>query len=239
MRLLYLHNGPRRNSVAQLEQRFAEAGFAVESKWAYGGEFPASLDGYAACFLSGSPHGAYDDVPWIHREHELVAELAERAIPTLGICFGSQIMGSALCGRDEVFRRESCDVGYTWLDLTAAATTDPLTAGLGARVSMFVWHNDEVRAAHRHMTVLAGTAECPNHIWRYKDLPMWGIQGHPEVNAEQARQWFEDVRKRLEADGADVDRLKRDADDALDAKTMLRNFMAYPLRTRAKYANAK
>ena len=38
--------------------------------------------------------------------------------------------------------------------------------------------------------------------------------------------WFELSRARLEADGADVEALKRRAVDADEAKTMLANFMS-------------
>jgi GMP synthase (glutamine-hydrolysing) len=225
MRLLYLQNGAKRATVSRLEERFAAAGFAVDFTWAYAGEFPETLDPYDAVFVSGSPHGAYDDIPWIHREHELLRDVAARGLPTLGLCFGSQILGSALCGRDQVFRRATCEVGYMPLDLTKEAAQDALTKDLGRQVDMFVWHNDEVRAAHPDMRILAYSPDCPNHIWRYRDLPIWGVQGHPEVTAAQARAWFEDSRKRLEADGADVDALKTQAHDAPDAKTMLRNFI--------------
>jgi GMP synthase (glutamine-hydrolysing) len=226
MRLLYLQNGAKRATVSRLEGRFAAAGFAVDFRWAYAGEFPETIEGYDAVFVSGSPHGAYEDIPWIHREHDLLRAVAARGLPTLGLCFGSQILGSALCGRDQVFRRTSCEVGYMPLDLTPAAAEDALTKDLGRQVDMFVWHNDEVRAAHRDMRILAHSPDCPNHIWRYRDLPIWGIQGHPEVTAAQARVWFEDSRKRLEADGADVDALKTQAHDAAAAKTMLHNFIA-------------
>ena len=57
-------------------------------------------------------------------------------------------------------------------------------------------------------------------------MPAWGIQGHPEVTRAQAQQWFEDSRARLEADGADIAELKRTADDAAPAKTMIANFAA-------------
>ena len=53
---------------------------------------------------------------------------------------------------------------------------------------------------------------------------MWGVQGHPEVNRSQAQAWFEEIRAVLERDGADVDRLKAEADDASDAKRLLANF---------------
>ena len=89
MKLLYLQNGPRRRSVSALEDRFAAAGFDVDVRWAYQGEFPDDLAPYGACFVSGSPHGAYENIPWIEREHGLLRDLAGRGVPMLGICFGS------------------------------------------------------------------------------------------------------------------------------------------------------
>jgi GMP synthase (glutamine-hydrolysing) len=54
-RLLYLGNGREMQSVAKLDERFESWGLTVERFWAFGGEFPESLDGYGAVFLSGSP----------------------------------------------------------------------------------------------------------------------------------------------------------------------------------------
>jgi GMP synthase (glutamine-hydrolysing) len=228
-RLLFLSNGPKRMSVAQLDARFAALGFDVDVHWAYQGEFPDSLADYAGMFLSGSPHGAYEDIPFIHREHELIRRAAAIGMPMLGLCFGSQILASALCGRDQVFRRASCEVGYKWLDVHPEAADDKLAHALQSQVRMFVWHNDEVRADHPDMRVLASSALCPNQIWRHRSTPAWGIQGHPEVTRAQFIQWAEDSRERLEKDGADVDALGRDACDAEAAKTMLTNFAAHCL----------
>ena len=145
----------------------------------------------------------------------------------LGICFGSQILASALCGRDQVFRREFCEIGYMDLTVTDAARHDPVTGSLGETVHMFVWHNDEVRADHPDMTILAISDLCPNQIWRYRDAPIWGIQGHPEITREQAPIWFEENRDRMERDGADIDELKASAHEAEEAKTMLTRFARY------------
>ena len=223
-KLLFLSNGPKRVSFARLDERFASEGLEVDIRWAFQGEFPDSLDGYAGIFLSGSPHGAYEDVPFINREHELIREADGLGIPMLGICFGHQILASALCGRDQVFRRADCEVDYKWLDVAPEAARDPIAGEIGERVHMFVWHNDEVRAGHPDMQVLATSDLCPNQIFRFRDHKVWGIQGHPEVTREQAQMWFEDSRPRLEKDGVVVDDLKAAASDALPAKTMIHNF---------------
>jgi GMP synthase-like glutamine amidotransferase len=224
-RLLYLGNGRQMESLARLGERFEGWGVEVDRHWAYNGEFPDKLDTYQGIFLSGSPHGAYEDIPFIHREHDLIADAADKGIPMLGICFGSQILASALCGRDQVFRRDFCEIGYKDLPVTAAARDDAVTQDLGRSVHMFVWHNDEVRADHPDMVILARSDLCPNQIWRYRDTPSWGIQGHPEITRTQAPVWFEENRARMELDGADVDKLKAAADEAAEAKTMLTRFI--------------
>ena len=223
-RLLYLGNGRKFQSLAKLDDRFETWGLTVDRYWAYDGQFPGSLRGYDGIFLSGSPHGAYEDVPFILREHDLIREAANLAIPMLGICFGSQILASALCGRDQVFRRSTCEIGYKTLPLTAAASTDKLSQDLREEVRMFVWHNDEVRADHPDMTILAYSDDCPNQIWRHRDADIWGIQGHPEITRTHAPIWFEENRARMEADGADIEILKAQADEAAEAKTMLTRF---------------
>ena len=43
---------------------------------------------------------------------------AERGIPMFGICLGSQLLASVLCGPGTVFRRASCEVGYKILKPT-------------------------------------------------------------------------------------------------------------------------
>lgn len=225
-RLLYLGNGRKLQSVAKLDERFEGWGLEVERRWAFNGDFPENLDGYDGIFLSGSPHGAYEDIPFIHREHDLIREAAAREIPMLGICFGSQILASALCGRDQVFRRPNCEIGYKDLPVAPDARHDAICADLGDSVHMFVWHNDEVRADHPDMTVLARSDDCPNQIWRWRDRPFWGIQGHPEITETQAPVWFEENRDRMTLDGADVDALKAAADEAAVAKTMLTRFAA-------------
>lgn len=226
-RILFLQNGSEKFSPSRVERRFEAAGFAVDYDWAFMGEFPESIEGYHGVFLSGSPHGAYENIPWIRSEHELIQGLAEHRTPMLGVCFGSQILASALCGGEQVFRRSSCEVGYLNVRLTAACREDELMSGVADGVRMFIWHNDEVRHDHPDMRVFGATDLCPNQIWRFRDLPIWGIQGHPELYREQAVEVFRKNRQRLSQEGADVDRLIHDAEDAVEAKKLVANFIDF------------
>ena len=228
--LLLLNNTPRPDARPAIVDRFAGEGWQVEMQWAARGEFPDEPGGYDAIYLSGSPHGAYEEIGWIRHEHHLIERAGARGIPMFGVCFGSQILASALCGRDQVFRRSGCEVGYLRLDTTAQARCDALCTGLGRHPRMFVWHNDEVRHDHPDMVVLGTTPGCPNQIWRHRSLSAWGVQGHIEITRAEAPAWFEHNRARLEQDGADVDALIAEADDAAEAKTMLREFLRFSRR---------
>ncbi len=224
-RLLYLENSPGSDGRTGIADRLAAMGVDVELWRAYRNEFPIDLAGYSGVYLTGSSHGAYDDVSWIHREHKLIQDFAARDMPMLGVCFGSQILASALCGREQVFRRSTCEVGYVALSLTKRAVGDELMVGIGASVRMFVWHNDEVNAAHPDMRVLAWSPDCPNHIWRYRDRLIWGIQGHPEVTPTVARAWLEQNRPTLEEDRADVEALIRDPGADPEVDLFVANFV--------------
>ena len=75
------------------------------------------------------------------------------------------------------------------------------------------------------MTILARSDVCPNQIWRFRDRPVWGIQGHPEVTRTEAIAWFEADRAYFEKDGADVAALQAAASEQSAAKTMLTAFI--------------
>ena len=92
---------------------------------------------------------------------------------------------------------------------------------------MFVWHNDDVKAEHPDICVLASSDVCANQIWSHRSLPVWGVQGHLEITAKEAPSWFERNRSRLEADGADVQVLIADSEDTKVSKTMFHNFLDY------------
>jgi GMP synthase-like glutamine amidotransferase len=154
MKLLFLYNEIRFKSTDLLPYLFSSHGFDVDFFWTSKGEFPTRLDDYKAVYLSGSVSNPGDPYPWIPRLETLLCEISHLGLPTLGSCFGSQILASALCGQDQVFRRSSCALGYTDISLNHSEPDDPLLQGLGPSVRMFVWHNIQVKSGHPDMHIL-------------------------------------------------------------------------------------
>lgn len=226
-RLAYLDNGRLPDTVSGLAERFKRSGMDVVKFRAFDGEFPEDPAAFAGVLLSGSALSAYDDIDFIHREHDFIRETAAAGTPMLGLCFGSQILASALCGKDTVFRRQGCEVGHATLSISDKAADDPLMGDAGPEAVMFVWHNDEVRADHPDMVVLASTEPCPNHIWRFQDRNIWGIQGHPELTRANARDWIGRAADALRKDGANPDQLILDTEDSRAGLGMLRNFARF------------
>ncbi|HSN95012.1 MAG TPA: type 1 glutamine amidotransferase [Anaerolineaceae bacterium] len=227
MKLLFLYNEIRFRTTDLLLDLFRTNGFDLDFFWTSKGEFPSNLDAYQAVYLSGSLANPGDPYPWINRLEVLLRDCSDRALPTLGSCFGSQILATALCGQDQVFRRSSCALGYTDILLNHSEPDDPLLGGMSNSIRMFVWHNIQVKSGHPDMHILGYNADCSNHIWRYKDLPIWGIQGHPELDPVSARATFLRYHRYFENEGASIAELSKIVEPNFEAMQLFLNFMDY------------
>jgi GMP synthase (glutamine-hydrolysing) len=205
-KLLYIDNQGDSLWPATIPDLFTRKGFEITMIRADKDPFPEELTGYDCVFLSGSVLSVLDNLEWMQRERAWICKAAEQKLPMLGSCFGSQILAYALYGSEQVFRRKHCEVGFTTISLEKEST-DPLLKDISEQEQMFVWHNDEVRAEHEDMIILGASADCPNHIWRYRGKPIWGIQGHPELDRNQLISVLQDYRRYFTRAGADVDAL--------------------------------
>ena len=225
-KLLFIDNQGDHLWPTTMLDLFSDSGFETEYIIANQNQLPTDLSHFQCIFLSGSVLSPYDDLTWIHKEHELIQSATKKNIPILGSCFGSQILASALCGKNQVFRRGQCEVGYVWIALHHSSN-DPILRNTPEKVRMFVWHNDEIKADHKDMIILGSSTDCPNHVWRFKDKPVWGIQGHPELNGEQVLKVLENYRDFFTRDKADFDEIRKKAGDNTQAIKLIKNFIAY------------
>lgn len=141
-------------------------------------DYPAAggrptLAGVDAVVLTGSTAGVYeaDERPWIADARAFAAELVERAVPTLGVCFGHQLLNDALGGRVE-------HRGTTNRLVEVDLADDPLFAGVGRTIPTV--HGDHVVRAGEGMDVIATADYYEAFATRHREAPAWSVQYHPE-----------------------------------------------------------
>jgi GMP synthase-like glutamine amidotransferase len=142
------------------------------------------LDGYSHMLLTGSEASILQATPWFEREAAAVLDAAERGVSILGSCFGHQMLAYALTGPESVARSPKPEVGWIELEIL---DDDELLTDVPNPWHMFCYHFDEVVGPTPPWRALARSRDCPTHILRFGELPIWGIQAHPELPLSKAR----------------------------------------------------
>jgi GMP synthase (glutamine-hydrolysing) len=121
--------------------------------------------------LSGGPASVYE--PGAPRCDDGLFRLG---VPVLGICYGMQLACQALGGQVESakareYGRARCTV----------VREDDLLAGVPEHFDVWMSHGDQVSRVADDFLPLAQTATCPIAAVRHRNLPVYGVQFHPEV----------------------------------------------------------
>ena len=126
-----------------------------------------------ALILSGGPSSVYEaGAP------QCDPGLFALGVPVLGICYGMQLACRALGARVDAspareFGRADCHV----LD-----PAEPLFHDVPHETTVWMSHGDQLHDAGGDFIALAATATCPIAAVRHHQLPIFGLQFHPEVS---------------------------------------------------------
>lgn len=140
-------------------------------------EFPPDVDAADGWLISGSRHGAYEDLPWIPKLEDFIRDAYAERIPVVGICFGHQIVAQALGGRVEK-HQDGWAVGrheYDWN---------------GRHVVLNAWHQDQVIAPPPGAEVVARSPFCPYAALVYPG-GAFTLQAHPEFDQAEVESLLE------------------------------------------------
>jgi GMP synthase (glutamine-hydrolysing) len=154
-------------------------------------EFPKDLEKYDHIILSGSEESILNERDWITKEMEMVHEIIRLGTPTLGICFGHQLIAKALLGDRGVRRADLPEIG--WKNVTVSMD-NPLFSRLEKRFTVFNSHFDEVCNLDDRFNVLATSDQTDVSAFQLKAQPVWGIQFHPEINLENGKKFIMDIK---------------------------------------------
>jgi GMP synthase (glutamine-hydrolysing) len=123
-----------------------------------------------ALILSGGPASVYaEGAP------RMDPEVLSMGIPTLGICYGMQLLALELGGAVE--RTGASEFGKTEL----RAEDGGLFEGLPSAQTVWMSHRDSVVAPPAGAHVVAGSPSTPVAAFESPDRGLYGVQFHPEV----------------------------------------------------------
>ena len=190
--------------LGNLRPALERHGFDVQTVELYeAGAAVPDIGRASALVFMGGPMSANDDLPYLHREVELIREAVQLGTPVLGICLGAQLIAKALGGK--VQRSPVPEIGWFHIDLTAVGRLDPVFAGLEGAPTVFHWHQDMFQVPPGG-ELLATAPACPNQAFR-AGRNIYGFQFHPEMTPAMIEDWQRHAQVCGEAvDAIDPDR---------------------------------
>lgn len=144
-------------------------GFEFSTHYVVDMDFPDDVHDADGWLLSGSPHGAYEDHPFIPPLEDFVRKAYDAKIPMVGVCFGHQLIAQALGGKVVKFN-----------DGWAVGRQDYNFEGHGT-VALNAWHKDQVTELPKDARVIASNDFCQNAAMVYGD-DILTMQPHPEFS---------------------------------------------------------
>lgn len=180
---------PQQTYGALYENLLAGRGLTFRTWSVVDMDFPESIHDADGWLISGSKHGAYEDIPFIAPLESFLREAYGAGVPIVGICFGHQILAQALGGKVEKFA-SGWSLGRQIYDLE------------GRQVALNAWHQDQVTAIPAEARTVGSSPTCEHAALAYKGNA-FSVQAHPEFTDDHVSLLLEVRRAALNAEQAD------------------------------------
>jgi GMP synthase (glutamine-hydrolysing) len=178
---------------------------------------------HAGVVVTGSHSMVTEHARWSERTAQWLALEVAAGTPTLGICYGHQLLGYALGGAVEE-NPLGWELGTVEVRLEEPASMDELLAGFAPTMRVHASHTQAVLRLPNGAIRLASSSRDANQAFRV-GKSAWGVQFHPEFDSEIVQAYIQHCRARLIADGQDPERLIQESHDTAFGAEILRRFV--------------
>lgn len=213
----------------------------IDKPWGLCGDFRRYLDGesivrrgpqsdlpldpktFTHVILSGSKTSCLDLSPWTIELMEFVRQTVDAGVPLFGVCYGHQIIAKSYGGETVVRRSDSPEIG--WVEIRQKKA-HPLLESLPQKFYTFQSHFEEVARLPAGFVNTAESDRCAIQAYYMTGKPVYGVQFHPERNAQEGQQSIDKQKLATPKDCIFKDGQAKSVFTENVARTIFRNFLA-------------
>ncbi|MCP4753882.1 MAG: glutamine amidotransferase [Proteobacteria bacterium] len=196
---------------------------SVEVVSVFEGESLPEPEALQAVIISGSPAMITEGLDWTERTAAWVNKAMAAGIPIFGICFGHQLIAHALGGLVGK-NPQGPEYGTVTVKRKKTAGEDPVFKYLPTVMTVQVAHYESVLILPEGAVSLAENRMDANHVVRYNQRT-WGVQFHPEMDAETVKSILSLRREDLSGAGVQVADELRSCRDSEHGALVLERFL--------------
>lgn len=200
-----------------------------------------SLENIGAIVITGSHSMVTNKEEWSESLKVWLQQLVHLQIPTLGICYGHQLLAEAFGGKVD-YHPNGIEIGTTTISLTDAGRDDALFSWLSpvlfsslngkkqgkkqmlSGIIGHVTHSQTVVKLPKRAIVLANNDFEQHHAFKLNN-GIYGVQFHPEFTADIIHAYIDEQREQLEARGVHVENIHKTVIENEYGKQILQLFV--------------
>ena len=179
----------------------------------------------AGIVITGSHSMVSDAEPWSERLKPWLRQALGANVPILGVCYGHQLMASALGGVSG-YHPDGRETGTYAIQLTEEGQADPLFGQLPISFPAHLTHAQSVLEKPDCASVLANNAHDAHQVLRYGPR-QWSVQFHPEFTPAVMRAYLEHQVEALQQQGMSIESVSRSIRKTPEATQLLTRFLGF------------
>jgi GMP synthase (glutamine-hydrolysing) len=178
--------------------------------------------------VTGSSAMVSERLGWSERTGAWLVEAVRVGTPLLGLCYGHQLLVQALGGRVGL-NPNGREMGTVEVRFREDARDDPLLGSLPSSTPFQATHLESVLSLPEGVRALGRTSLDPHSVYavtprRGEPVRAWGVQFHPEFDANVMRAYLAHRREILADEGFDPDAMLGAVRETPEGTSLLRRF---------------
>ena len=178
---------------------------------------------YSGILITGSPAMVTDRAQWSESLRVWVKAQADLGVPTLGVCYGHQLLADAYGGKVD-YQPDGREIGSLLVTQTPEGANDPLFSLLPGSFYAHLTHAQSVIKLPKDAVLLAKSGRVSCQAFRIGSSA-WGVQFHPEFTQEVMAGYLEEYKPQIPP--SFHLQLQNHLHDCPEARSVLHGFAKY------------